>query len=277
MLFNKKKNFCDIGPICYEISTQKEILKRHIKDLIGGDTFAAQKQSEELGNLVSSRKSEMIKRGKGIDPVLQENKVVNLKIAGELINGVIIHPGETFSFWKLVGHATAKRGFKEGRVLRSGKLISATGGGLCNLANTINHMVLHSPLEITELHTHSDALAMDIDNREPFNNGTSVCYNMIDYRFKNNTDQDFQIILRCEGDDLCGELRSETEFPWRYALAEEDHHFKMEGDILYRNSKIYKLTFDKNTNELLNKELIWDNHSKVLFDYDLVPEELIRK
>ena len=277
MLFNKKKNFCDLGPICYEISTQKEILKRHIKNIMSSETFAAQKQTEELANIVSSRKSEMIKRGKGIDPVLQENKVVNLKIASGLINGVIIHPGETFSFWKLVGHATAKRGFKDGRVLRSGKLISATGGGLCNLANTINHMVLHSPLEITELHTHSDALAADIDNREPFNNGTSVCYNMIDYRFKNNTDQNFQLILRCEGDDLCGELRSEAEFPWRYELAEEDHHFKKEGEILYRNSKIYKLTFDKITNELINKELIWDNHSKVLFDYDLIPEELIRE
>lgn len=276
MLFNKRKNFCDIGPICYEISTQKEILKRNIKDSRSNIIFACEKQNAKLPNIVSNRASGMIKRGKGIDPVLQENKVVNLKIASGLVNGIIIHPGETFSFWKLVGHATTKRGFKKGRVIRNGKLISATGGGLCNLANTINHMVLHSPLEITELHMHSDALAMDHGERKPFNNGTSVCYNMVDYRFKNTTDQDFQILLWCDGDDLCGELRSETSFPWRYALVEEEHHFKKEDDVFYRNSKIYKLTFDRESNELLNKELIWDNHSKVMFDYDLIPEELIR-
>lgn len=277
MLFNKKKNFCDIGPICYEVSTQKEILKRNIKDLKCNDTFVSQKQDEKLPNIVSNHKSGMIKRGKGIDPVTQQNKAVNLKIASGLINGIIIHPGETFSFWKLVGHATPRRGFKKGRVIRNGKLISATGGGLCNLANTINHMVLHSPLEITELHTHSDALAMDQGERKPFSNGTSVCYNMVDYCFKNNTNQDFQMLLWCDGDDLCGELRSEKEFPWRYELLEEDHHFKKEEDIFYRNSKIYKLTYNKITNELLNEELIWDNHSEVMFDYDLIPKELIRE
>lgn len=277
MLFNKKKNFCEISPICYEISTKKEILKRNIKDFKCNDIFASQRQTEELPNIVSSHKSGMIKRGKGIDPITQQNKVVNLKIACGLINGIIIHPGETFSFWKLVGHATPKRGFKEGRVIRNGKLITSTGGGLCNLANTINLMVLHSPLDITELHTHSDALAMEHGERKPFNNGTSVCYNMVDYRFKNNTEQDFQMILWCDGDDLCGEIRSEMEFPWRYDLVEEDHHFKKEGDIFYRNSKIYKLTFDRLTNEVLNKELVWDNHSEVMFDYDLIPNELIRE
>lgn len=274
---NRRKNFCELGPICYEISTQKEILKRNIRNLKCNDVFVNYKQNEKLPNIVSSHKSGMIKRGKGIDPVTQQNKAVNLKIASGMINGIIIHPGETFSFWKLVGHATPKRGFKKGRVIRNGKLISATGGGLCNLANTINHMVLHSPLDITELHTHSDALAMEQGERKPFANGTSVCFNMIDYRFKNNTDQDFQMLLWCEGDDLYGELRSKTEIPFRYELLEENHHFKKEGDRFYRNSKIYKLTYSKITNELLNKELIWDNHSEVMFDYDLIPKELIRE
>ncbi len=58
------------------------------------------------------------------------------------------------------------------------------GGGLCNLANTINLLVLHSPLEITEFHTHSDALAPDDGERIPLKDGTCVGYNYIDYRFK---------------------------------------------------------------------------------------------
>ena len=57
-------------------------------------------------------------------------------------------------------------------------------GGLCNLANTLNLLVMHSPLKVTELHTHSDALSPDHGTRVPFGTGTSVSYNYVDYRFK---------------------------------------------------------------------------------------------
>ena len=277
MAKRKRRNFCELGPVAYEISTQKEILKRNIQNALSKETFAGEKASEPLPVLVSEYSSCMIKRGPGIDPVSQENKAVNLKIAGGFINGIIIHPGEVFSFWKLVGHATPKRGFKEGRVIQNDRLILATGGGLCNLANTVNHMVLHSPLSITELHTHSDALAMESGAREPFANGTSVCYNMVDYRFKNNTDQDFQLLLHCEGDTQYGELRCQKELPYKYTLAEEDHHFQKEGDDYYRVSKIYKLTIDKESEEVREKELVWDNHSLVMFSHDQIPPSLIRE
>lgn len=69
------------------------------------------------------------------------------------------------------------------------------GGGLCNLGNTIHLLVLHSPLTVTEFHSHSDALAPDHGKRVPFSSGTSVSYNYIDYRFKNNTDQNVQLLL----------------------------------------------------------------------------------
>ena len=54
--------------------------------------------------------------------------------------------------------------------------------------------------------------------------GTSVSYNYIDYRFKNNTDQNVQLLLWCENGKLCGELRSEREFPHYYEIIEENHH-----------------------------------------------------
>ena len=42
-------------------------------------------------------------------------------------------------------------------------------------------------------------------------------------------------------------------------------------------SKIYRNKFDRKTNELLEKTLIWDNHSKVMYDFNLIPKELIRE
>ena len=273
----KKKLFCELNPACYAISMQKEIVKRHLKDLKSKDKFCKTIEKKKLPNVVYEYSSHMIKKGKGIDPVLQENKAVNIELACSKINGMIIHPGETFSFWRVVGKPTKRKGYKDGRVIEKNKLKPGLGGGLCNLGNTIHRMVLHSPLDVVESHYHSDALAPDGGKRVPLSTGTSISYNNIDLRFKNNTDQDIQILLRCEDGNLIGELRSEKEFPYTYDLLEENHHFKKEGEKYFRVSKIYRETNDRKSKKVVKKELVRDNHSEVMFDYDLIPKELIKK
>ena len=75
---------------------------------------------------------------------------------------------------------------------------------------------------------------------------------------------------------LHAQLRSEKPYPYTYNLVEEEHHFKKEGDKFYRNSKIYREVFNAESGEQTGKELILNNHSEVMFDYSLIPEELIR-
>ena len=273
----KGKLFCEMNPAFYAISEQKEIFKRHIKNMTGKDRFAVEKQSDELPNLVYSITSGLIKRAPGVDPVLQQNKAVNIDLASKEIDHLVIHPGETFSFWKTVGRTSKRKGYKDGRVIVGNKLIPGTGGGLCNLSNTLHQLVLHSPLTVTELWKHSDALAPDEGERHPFSTGTSVSYNNIDYRFRNDTHQDIQLCVWVDGETLNAELRSERPFPRRYEITEEDHHFTKEADgHYYRVSKIYRESYDKKTGELLKKELIWDNHSMVMYDPALIPEDQIR-
>ena len=159
----------------------------------------------------------------------------------------------------------------------NGKLVSDVGGGLCNLANTINLLILHSPMTITELHHHSDALAPDPGGvRVPYSAGTSVNYNFIDYRFKNDTEQPVQLCAWCEGDELHAELRTTKDYPHTFRIVEEGHHFHEEDGVLYRVSKIYREIIDRSTGEVVGRELNWDNHSEVMFDYSLVPKDLIR-
>ena len=271
----KRKCFCDINPLFYEISKQKEIIKRNIKDLFSKEKFAKDKNDELLPEIVFSFNSNIIKRAPGVDLTSQLNKAVNIDLACKCINGIIIHPGETFSFWKLVGNTTKRKGYKAGRVIVRNKLVTGLGGGLCNLSNTINRVVLHSPLTVTEFHKHSDALAPDEGERIPLNAGTSVGYNYIDYRFKNTTKQDVQLLLWVENEKLYAELRTINQYPNLYHLVEENHHFAKENDIFYRNSKLYRVVTDRKTNKEIDKELIWDNHSEVMFDYSLIPPELI--
>lgn len=271
-----RKLFCDISPTCYKISVQKEILLRKTKDLLSKEKIAKTKNKEPLPNIVKSHTSILIRKLYGVDIKLQENKVTNISLACNQINGIIIHPGETFSYWQMVGKPTKEKGYKEGLVIGRDGFYAGTGGGLCQMANMIHYLVLNSPLQVTELHHHSDALFPDDRRIVPFGTGTSVCYNNLDYRFKNNTDQDIQILVWIDGGELCGELRSKKAFPCRYKLVEEDHHFKKEKNKYFRISKVYRIVIDRLTNEELYKELILDNHSEVMYDYDLIPKDEIR-
>ncbi len=271
-----RKLFCEISPLTYEISIKKEILLRHLKNIFGKEKIARTHSKEELPVIVKSHSSILLRNLEGVDMSLQENKITNINIACKKISGIIIHPGETFSYWSTVGPAKKKYGYKKGLVIGRKGFAADYGGGLCQMANMIHWLVLNSPLEVTELHHHTDALFPDDRRRVPFGTGTSVCYNNVDYRFKNNTDQDVQILVWCENGELCGELRSEKEYPYRYKLVEENHHFKKEGKKYFRISQVYRIVIDRLTNKEIEKELILDNHSKVMYDYSLIPKDQIR-
>ena len=58
---------------------------------------------------------------------------------------------------------------------------------------------------------------------------------------------------------------------------EEDHCFQKEGNKYYRKSKIYRETINKKASDIIKKELILDNHSEVMYDYDLIPKEQIKE
>ena len=271
-----RKLFCQISPTCYRISLRKEILRRNIKELFSRDIIARTIQDAEFPCTVKGHTSLLIRKLHGIDIKLQENKVTNIELACKKINGIIIRPGETFSYWKTVGEVKAKDGYKAGLVISNGKFSSDIGGGLCQMANMIHWLVLNSPLTVTELHHHSDALFPDERRRVPFGTGTSILYNNLDYRFKNTTDQTVQILVWCNNEELCGELRSERPYQYRYKIVEENHHFIKENDKYYRVSQVYRLVIDKETGEQIRKELILDNHSEVMYDYSLIPADQIR-
>lgn len=149
-------------------------------------------------------------------------------------------------------------------------------GGLCQLANMVHWLVLNSPLTVTELHHHSDALFPDERRIVPFGTGTSVFYKNVDYQFRNTTDQPVQLLLWLNDTDLCGELRTTQPFPYRYRIIEEDSGFVEEADGWYRVSKVYRRGDRPGKRLEIAKELVLDNHSKVMYDPALIPADQIQ-
>ena len=118
--------------------------------------YAHKRLQAPLAYKIVKHQTPLYRQLRDVDIWLQENKVVNLKLATAKIHGLILKPGETFSLWRLVGKPTKRRGYKDGMVLSNGTFHAGVGGGLCQLSNLIYWMTLHTPLTVTERwrHTH---------------------------------------------------------------------------------------------------------------------------
>ncbi len=262
-----RKLFCEISPLTYKISTVKCRAIRSVKNLFGRYRFAEVKQDEPLPVVIYKHNSLIRRKLGNTQPELQENKAVNLALSTPKVNGVLIRPGETFSFWRLVGSTTAEKGYKEGVTIANGQTRAGIGGGLCQFTNLIHWMVLHTPLTITEHHHHDGIdLFPDYNRQVPFGTGTSILYNYLDYHFKNETDTTYQLITYVTDTHLCGEIRATSELPIKYHIKTENERFVREGDTVYRRGQVYRTSIDKTTGNELSRELIRDNNARVMYD-----------
>src|SRR5436190_834351 len=88
--------------------------------------------------------------------------------AAARLDGVVLRPGETLSFWYLVGEPSRARGFQEGMELRSGCIVPSPGGGLCQIAGAVFEVALCVGLTVVEHHAHSLEIAPEHDRIRPF-------------------------------------------------------------------------------------------------------------
>ena len=109
-----------------------------------------------------------------------QNRITNLKLASEKIDGTIILPGETFSYNKVVGERTIAKGYKEAAVYAGGKVVDGIGGGICQLSSTLYNSVLYANLEITSRSNHRFLTSYVTAGRDE-----TVSWGTIDFCFKN--------------------------------------------------------------------------------------------
>ncbi|WP_313164511.1 VanW family protein [Sedimentibacter sp.] len=82
--------------------------------------FADNRLTEQFKYIYFSHKTPLLRELKDVDMQYQYNKIINLKLAVKRIDGIVIKPGETFSYWKMIGRPTSKKGYVPGMVLYCG-------------------------------------------------------------------------------------------------------------------------------------------------------------
>jgi len=213
-----------------------------------------------------SHETPLLRKLKDVDMQMQYNKITNLKFACAKINGITIHPGETFSYWKLIGKPTAKKGYLPGMVLVSGAVKSGIGGGLCQLSNLIYWMVLHTPLTVMERHRHSYDVFPDSSRTQPFGSGATCFYNYGDLMIRNDTKDIFQINLEVTESHLRGIIKSSSPPDLRYEIYEKAHIIRSTfwGEYT-RHNIIFRKLYDLK-NVIIGEEFVAENHAVMMYE-----------
>lgn len=148
-----------------------------------------QKVDEDL--VLASFSTKYATRGK------HKARASNIIQAAENLNGVILFPGEEFSFNGVVGIRSKSSGFRKAGVYHKGLSVLGMGGGICQVSSTLYAAAMLGRLEITKRFSHSrpsDYIPVGMD--------ATVSWPEMDLRFKNNK----EVPLKIQAETLNGKL-----------------------------------------------------------------------
>lgn len=82
-------------------------------------------------------------------------RIHNIRLAAAKLNGLLIKPGDTFSFNNAVGDISASTGFQPAYIIKDGKTVLGDGGGVCQVSSTLFRAALATGLPIVERRAHA--------------------------------------------------------------------------------------------------------------------------
>lgn len=174
-----------------------------------------------------------------------ENRNNNLRLLCEALDGMILQPGEEFSYNEALGERTAERGYLPAPAYSGDRLVDSIGGGVCQGSTTLYNCVLLADLEVVERLCHGARVSY-----VPLGLDATVNWGTTDFKFRNSAN--FPIMIRAEVSE--GYVKM-----WLMGTDEKDYYIVMtsgydDSNPGYIYAVSYKNKYDKVTNELISKE-----------------------
>ena len=253
-------------PWLYPVAVRLHRARRRTAWATSGARWATrQPETPELPVLVKEHGSLLLRELSPDEMALQHNKVVNLRLAGARTDGVVIRPGETFSFNKVVGNCTRRRGYVAGMRLAHGEATAGVGGGICQLANLLHWLFLHSPLTVVERSEHSFDPFPDKNRVVPWGVGCTIVWNYVDLVVRNDTAVTFQLRTWLDERHLRGELRADRPPTYSYRVeARGDEFVRVDGRV-WRRNEIWRTLVDRSSGGVVAEELVRRNCAVVKY------------
>lgn len=84
-----------------------------------------------------------------------QGRINNIKTASAKLQGILVAPGETFSFNGVLGEVSSATGYDTAWVIRQGRTVLGVGGGVCQVSTTVFRAAFNSGLEILQRTAHA--------------------------------------------------------------------------------------------------------------------------
>lgn len=150
---------------------------------IPAERVASAMKTADINNLGIN---ELIGKGSSRFSGSISSRIYNISLAASRLNGILIVPGQTFSFNKALGDISKFTGYKEAFIIKDGKTILGDGGGVCQVSTTFFRAALDSGLPIVERRSHSYRVAYYEQDAAPGFDAT-VYAPTTDLKIKNDT------------------------------------------------------------------------------------------
>lgn len=174
-----------------------------------------------------------------------EKRNTNLRLVCQILSGMILQPGEEFSFNDSVGERTLDRGFQPAPAYSGDTLVDSPGGGVCQTSSTLYNCALQADFEITNRLSHGYPVRY-----LPIGLDATVNWGTTDFKFVNSSNYPVM---------LMGEVSDGYVKMWILGVDDKDYYVKMEdyhspgGGWIYAST--YRCKYDKETDELISREL----------------------
>lgn len=160
------------------------------------------------------------------------SRSTNISLAAQKLDGVVIMPGETFSYNQTVGQRTKAAGFKEATAYSNGQVVQEVGGGICQVSSTLYNAVLYANLEIVERSNHGFKPSYVKPGLD-----ATVSWGGPDFKFKNNRNYPVRIKTDTSGKVLRIYI---------YGL-KTDNDYTVTLDAQYVSNVPYKTVYQKDS------------------------------
>jgi vancomycin resistance protein VanW len=264
-LRRRRRRLTERWPVLYPLAVEILRLRRSWQSWRSGTVWATDRAADSLPVRIHQHRSLLLRRLGAAEMWMQHNKVHNLRLVAARLDGLVIKPGEEFSFCRTVGRATRRKGYLDGMLLDNGEATPGVGGGICQAANLLHWMVLHTPLTVTERSEHSFDPFPDNGRVLPWGVGCAVYYNYVDLRFRNDTAVTFQLRVRVGERYLEGEVRASEPVPNSYSVYARNESFDRHDGEWFRSNEIWRDVIDRRTGRRTAAELIKRNHALVKY------------
>lgn len=259
----ERKRLTQRFPWLFPLRKKQRIFCFYLGMRFDGAHYSSMQDGVFLPVLLFSSRCPMYNGNTGFDMVYQENKVHNLKLVAAKLDGLLIRPGETFSFWRSIRSADRKEPYKEALATVNGRLVTVPGGGLCQMTNLLFWVFLHSPLVIAERHGHQVKDFPEPESDAPCGVDAAVAEGWKDLKVRNETDLVFQIGIDFDETGVTGALyvQKEPGFRWR-AENRKVRYYKSRGRV-FEEADVLQKKISLPDGAVEEEKLLYTNRCKI--------------